>query len=254
MHVCQRSTEGSPLRLDAVAREVLRLTSVDRLAIGSAHAFNNAFTSVLGKVSLLLDDYKQDPAVVEACAAIRLEVERCAHLTRAILLHRSQSPRSDDEIDLVHVTRRVEELLRGSMGRRIGLAVETAEGLLLVCGEAQAFESLLVTAAQLLAAAMNSGETLTLRARRARAREYAMLELVAPKARPEIAAAFRDPSLATSGDVRVALAAIHGVVRAFGGQTCARLTPDGDVRIFLEFPLIGDADPPPRGSGDPPPA
>jgi signal transduction histidine kinase len=224
-----------------VAREVLQLTSIDRLAIGSAHSLNNAFTAVLGEVGFLLDDYKEDPAIVEACEAIRRELERCAQLVRAIGLHRSHAAQSDDEVDLVRVTRDVEGLLRASMGRRIGLALETGEDALLVRGGAQPFASLLVTAAHLLASVMSSGETLTVRARRARARAYAMLELVAPRAGHEMVEPFRDPSLAANGDARVALAAIHGVLRALGGQLCVRSTPDRGLSVFFEFPLIDDA-------------
>jgi signal transduction histidine kinase len=220
---------------------VLQLTSIDRLAIGSAHALNNAFTAVLGEVSLLLDDYREDPAVVEACAAIRLEVEQCAQIMRAIGLHRSHAAQSDEEVDLVRVTREVEGLLRATRGRRIGLVFETGEDALPVRGGAQPFASLLVTAAHLLASVMSSGETLTVQARRARARAYAMLELVAPRAGHEMVELFRDPSLAENGDARVALAAIHGVLRAFGGQLCVRPTPDRGLSVFFEFPLTDDA-------------
>jgi len=44
-------------------KEVARLEAMRRLAMGAAHALNNAFTTLVGEASFVQEDRKADPVV-----------------------------------------------------------------------------------------------------------------------------------------------------------------------------------------------
>jgi len=68
----------------AVAGELGQLEALRRMALGAAHAWNNALTAILGDVRWLLEERPGDPAVARACADIEREAQRCARLSRAL--------------------------------------------------------------------------------------------------------------------------------------------------------------------------
>lgn len=223
---------------DLAASAILRLASLGTLVPGTTHRLNNAFTAILSELSLLLEDRKEDPQVSEACAAIRSEVERCTRLTRGLVARHHQPSDPDAEVDLGRMTRDVERLLRDTMDRRILLVLEAPEDPLLVRGDAELLESLLITAAHLLASNAPGAGTLALRAQRLRDTACATLELSAPDVDPESAAAFREPSLAPSAEQLVALAAIHAVSRGHGGRIDVTPIATGGLRLSVAFPCL----------------
>jgi signal transduction histidine kinase len=124
--------------------EIARLLAIQRLALGAAHAMNNAFTAILGETGYLRDEHKGDPELLESCGTIHSEVSRCARLTRALLALGRTAASREDEIDLVGGVRSLASLLGETLGRHVALELETPDALIRVHGSPRLVEPLLV--------------------------------------------------------------------------------------------------------------
>ncbi|HSJ98995.1 MAG TPA: hypothetical protein VLC53_18105 [Myxococcota bacterium] len=114
-----------PASLDpAVAGELAQLEALRRMALGAAHAWNNALTAILGDVRVLLEEHAGDPVVARACADIEREARRCARLTRAIQGRGIWRPGEPGELDLGALTRSLEPVLRETVTSSVELAWE----------------------------------------------------------------------------------------------------------------------------------
>jgi len=124
--------------------EIARLLSSQRLALGAAHAMNNAFTAILGEAGYLRDAHKGDPELLESCGVIHAEVSRCARMTRGLLALGRGAGANDAAPDLVRLARGLASLLSESLGRRATLEVEAPDELIPVRGPSRLLEPLLV--------------------------------------------------------------------------------------------------------------
>lgn len=133
-------------RPDGDLEEIARLDLLRRLSMGAAHTLNNAFTGILGETLCLLDDRKDDPAVVEACTVIQHEVERCARITRLVALRAQPRERLIDETDVGTLLRGVETLLRETVSRALTIEVAATDAGLGVRGAIEDCELLVLSA------------------------------------------------------------------------------------------------------------
>ena len=127
------------------AAQVARLEALRRLAMGAAHALNNAFTTLVGEASFLQEDRKDDPVVAEACETMMAELDRASRITRALLVRRHPSQRGGGEVDLVRLVRELSTLLRETLGSQHHLEVELPDDLVAVAGAAEDLELVVLT-------------------------------------------------------------------------------------------------------------
>lgn len=137
--------DGDDFARDRDAEEVVRLDLLRRLSMGAAHTLNNAFTGILGETLCLLDDRKDDPAVVEACNLIQNEVERCARLTRLVAMRAQARQSLIEEADVGSLLRGAESLLRETVSRSLAIECEIPAPGLCVRGSAEDCELLLLS-------------------------------------------------------------------------------------------------------------
>jgi signal transduction histidine kinase len=224
------------------ATELARATALHRLALGIAHAMNNAFTSVLGETAFLQENRKDDPELDEACAAIREGVERCARMTRALLARRTPVSLAEHEIDLVRVVREVGAMLGDALSRRFALQLDAPDDLLLACAEPAAVEALLLLLVQHAEALSPGPGHLTVRAFDRDEDETVVLEVVLRAA--ELPAGC-ERSLAdidgVSPDVgRLTLVALHGVADTQRARLESTLE-DGALHLRAVFAAVEEA-------------
>jgi signal transduction histidine kinase len=215
-------TAPEPMTEEPVAEEIARLELLRQLSLGAAHTLNNAFTAILGETLCLADERKADPLVVEACALIQSEVERCARLTRQVAVRVQHRESVLEETNLATLVRSLEALLRETVSRSVSIEVEIPEPGLVVRGPSEDLELLVLLVAHRLARIPRRGAALRIALG---AHDAATVELLfevrandATPIAPDAAASWD----ALVADAEVVLGGRHGV-RVERGVGCARL-------------------------------
>jgi signal transduction histidine kinase len=134
----------------AVAGELVQLEALRRMALGAAHAWNNALTAILGDVRWLLEERAGDPAVARACRDIEREAQRCARLTRALQARGAWRSGEPGEVDLGALAEGLAPVLRETVSSSVELAWEVPERTPWVRGRRADAELLVLLAAQAL--------------------------------------------------------------------------------------------------------
>lgn len=220
------------------ASEVARLEALRRVAMGAAHALNNAFTAVVGEASFLREERKGDPGVVEPCDAILAELDRCAKLTRALLARRHPSQAGAKGVDLVRVVRELGALLGETLGRQHALELSYPDDVVVARGEAGALELLVLLLVHHGADQARGPARLLLSAAPAAGGRAARLELRVESASLAHDAAERclDPERLADALARNQLQALHAVASSLRGHLAAAREAAGTLRVWLDLP------------------
>jgi len=218
------------VRDTAEVEETAGLAVLARLGLGAAHTMNNAFTTILGEVSLLKEHRKDDPLVSDACAVLLGEIERCTRLTRSFQARRQPSQSGSTDVDLVRVVCELGPLLDETLGRHHRLEVRAPDDFLPVAADARRIELLVLCLVQYAADHSGGGSRVVLAVEEEPVEEAVALRLfVTSDDLPEYAvSAFLDPEQAPDGTTRACLEAVASVVSDCGGSRAAAATaPDG---------------------------
>ncbi len=113
--------------LEAQLIHAQKLEAIGRLAGGIAHDFNNILTSILGVVSMLLDELAEGDPIRGEIDQIRQAGERAAKLTRQLLAFSRRQLQHKGEIDAAELVRQMEDFLRRVIGEEIELEFDVAE-------------------------------------------------------------------------------------------------------------------------------
>lgn len=220
------------------AAEVARLEALCRLAMGAAHAMNNAFTAVMGEAQFLYEDRKDDPEVAEACEAILAQVERCGRITRALLTRRHPSQAGAAEVDLSRLVRELGNLLQETLGRSRRLEVSFPDDLLLVRGDAQALEVVTLTLVHYAADPSSGPVTIRLAAEAGDGTAGIRLEVEGDARAESRAAELIHPERVADPLMRSQLQAVRELTAAQGG--CFRVQSTGAQGFVarLELPRV----------------
>ncbi len=142
---------GPPVCLDpAVAGELAQLEALRRMALGAAHAWNNALTAILGELRWLAEERPGDPVVARACAGIEREAQRCVRLGRALQTRGAWRPGEPGEVDLGALARGLAPVLRETVSASVELSWDVPAETPWVRGRRADAELLLLLAAQAL--------------------------------------------------------------------------------------------------------
>jgi signal transduction histidine kinase len=223
---------------------VARLEAVRRLAMGVAHTLNNAFTTVIGEASFMLEDRKHDGLVVEGCQTILAELERCSKLTRALQARRDPNQAGSAEVDMVRLVRELGELLPDTLGRQNQLAVSLPDDLLLVRGDAGDLELLVLTLVHYAVDHAGGPTRITLSLDTEPAEGKIQLDVaVEGSALPDaLAAAVLDPSRAPDEIASASLESAARIVRAHGGSSSASATGPDSWAARVSLPALPDGE------------
>lgn len=212
--------EGGPQAQSVSSAEIVaRLEGLRRLAMGAAHALNNAFTTLVGETSFLQEDRKADPVVTEACDTILAELDRCTRITRALLARRSPPQRGADEVELVRLVRDLGLLLQETLGRQHHLVVETPDELAPVAGSADELETLVLALVHYAADTAGGSSTLHLRVEPPAHGEVRLcVEVQAPRLPADSPQTFLAPDRARDPVTAAVLAAVDEMTVRLGGR------------------------------------
>ncbi|MGG5888183.1 ATP-binding protein [Falsiroseomonas sp. HC035] len=135
MAVLNRSADSLQHQRDAIAdlnRKLLqaqRMEAVGQLTGGLAHDFNNLLTVILGSAELLAEQLEHDPDLLQLAETTRLAAERGGDLTRSLLAFARRQPLDPRPTDVGSELRRVEVLLRRTLGEHIECRFDLATNL-----------------------------------------------------------------------------------------------------------------------------
>ncbi len=159
--------------LQAQLLQAQKLEAVGRLAGGVAHDFNNLLTAIQGYAELLAERLSEPlPEDPDALSEIRRDLEeirraaeRASGLTAQLLAFSRKQVLQMKVLDLNHLMRQIERLLRRLIGEDVVLTTELAPDLLHVLGDASQLEQAVVNLAVNARDAMPNGGSLALSTR-----------------------------------------------------------------------------------------
>jgi PAS domain S-box-containing protein len=115
----QRRAEAQRRDLERKLLEAQKLESLGVLAGGVAHDFSNLLVTILGHLSLALDDLPADSPAREKLARIETAARRGSELARQMLAYAGRERVVLEPVDVNGVVAEMKELLRVSMGRAV---------------------------------------------------------------------------------------------------------------------------------------
>ena len=156
-----KAADGTPWSVDDSVLRSQKLEALGRLAGGVAHDFNNLLTVILGYADLL-SRYGADDHAREVGGEIQKAAERAAGLTRQLLAFSRKQVLRPSVLDLNHLVRNLETMLRRLIGEDVQLTTSLHAGRLPVKADAGQLEQVLTNLVVNARDAMPRGGRLTL--------------------------------------------------------------------------------------------
>jgi two-component system, cell cycle sensor histidine kinase and response regulator CckA len=150
--------------LELQLRQSQKMEAIGRLAGGVAHDFNNQLTSILGNVSMVLDDLDPNDASHAMLSDVRQAAESAAALTRQLLAFSRKQLIAPKVLSLDGLIANMERMLRRIIGEDVLLETKTTPGLGNVRVDPAQVEQILVNVAVNARDAMPEGGHLLLEA------------------------------------------------------------------------------------------
>jgi len=228
------------VRLEDQLRQAQKMEAVGRLAGGVAHDFNNLLTTILGFSELLSDGFAADDPRRGEVEEIRRAGERAAALTNQLLAFSRKQILAPEVIDLNHVVRGLEGMLRRVIGEHIEL-VTTLEGALgSVRADPGQIEQVVVNLAVNARDAMPDGGTLTIETRNV---ESCRVQLSIRDTGHGMSAETRshlfEPFFTTKEKGKgtgLGLSTVYGVIRQAGGEVEVESATGEGTAIRITLP------------------
>jgi PAS domain S-box-containing protein len=154
---------GKLLEAEEALRQSQKMEAVGQLTGGIAHDFNNMLAIVIGSLDIAGRRLRRGEADVERhLESARAGATRAATLTQRLLAFSRQSPLSPRVVNLNELVAAMSELLRRSLGERIGFETVLAGGLWPARVDPNQLESAILNLAVNAKDAMPDGGKLTI--------------------------------------------------------------------------------------------
>jgi signal transduction histidine kinase len=228
-------------------RQAQKMEAVGRLAGGIAHDFNNLLTAISGYTNLLIRSLDPAHPGREDAEEIRRMAEQAASLTRQILAFSRRQVMRPEVIDLNHVVRDAESMLRRLIGEDVELSTNLAADLEPVRADPGQIEQVLLNLVVNARDAMPRGGSLSI---------ATCKEPGGPGAEPrvrlevtdtgvgmdaEIQARAFDPFFTTKDRFKgtgLGLSTVYGIVQQSGGSIVLQSRPGQGTTVEIVLPAV----------------
>lgn len=124
-----------------------RLEALGSLTSGVAHDFNNLLTILVGNLSLVAEELREEPRQFAKLKAARDAARRGGELIKQLLSFARQEPVASDRIDPSKVIARIAPLVQRALGNRIKFELDLADNIDPIQGNSAQLESVIVNLA-----------------------------------------------------------------------------------------------------------
>jgi signal transduction histidine kinase len=114
---------------EAALRQAQKLEAIGQLTGGISHDFNNLLTLVIGNLSLAIGRAGEVPAILPLLQSALQAAERGGALIQRLLAFARKQRLDPQSVDLGCLVAGIEDLLRRTLGDRVGLTITTETGL-----------------------------------------------------------------------------------------------------------------------------
>ena len=157
-----KASDQEKLRQDQF-RQAQKMQIIGRLASGVAHDFNNQLTVIMGYVELMQTELPDSELLQECVHAIADAASRSASLTRQLLVFSRKEVARPEIVDLNHLIREMERMLRRLIGEAIELTIDYAADPWLLDADPSHLEQVIMSLVVNARDAMPDGGTLQLK-------------------------------------------------------------------------------------------
>jgi two-component system cell cycle sensor histidine kinase/response regulator CckA len=253
---------GEERRLEAQLVQAQKMDGIGRLAGGIAHDFNNLLTAIFGSGELLREHVK--PEGLDDLEQMLGAAQRAAELTSHLLAFSRRTVVSPRSVDLNERLRRMDLLLRRTLGERIEIHTVTEPALWTVIIDPMRLEQVVLNLAVNARDAMPEGGRLTLETQNVVVDDaYARLHLGSAPGEhvmlavsddgvgmgPEVLARVFEPFFTTKEvgkGTGLGLAMVYGIVRQAGGSVAVYSEPGTGTTFKILLPrALSPSEPPP---------
>lgn len=249
------------LRMESQLLQAKKMEVVGQITGGLAHDFNNILAVVLGNLELLHSALEENPAARERTASAIEAVRQGRDLTNRLLAFARRQPLTPSAVAVNDLLAGLADLLKSTLGNRIGLQLDLAPDLAPICVDPGQLESALLNLALNARDAMPNGGRLTIGTAIATAADrlklarldlptssYARISVgdtgtgIAPEIRDRIFEPFVSTKPPGKGS-GLGLSMVYGFVKQSGGQV--QVDSEGgagtSINLFLPFDTSGTA-------------
>jgi len=266
----KKQAEAERQRLAEQIQQVQKMESIGLLASGIAHDFNNLLVGVLGNAELMSLDIPPESELHESLQQIIKSAKRGSGLVGQMLAYAGKGKFEVAAVDMNHLIRETESLLKTVIGKGAVLQCEYAENLPAVHGDRNQLSQIIMNLITNAADAMEEGSG-AIRIRTGvtqigkaelsgmllhdnlPAGEYVYVEVEDSGCGMDEATQRRifDPFFTTKpGGTGLGLAAMLGIVRSHRGNVLLESSPGRGTRFVVYLPL-SNAEPLKRDSASP---
>lgn len=138
---------ASEHKLKAGMERSARLEALGSLTSGVAHDFNNLLTILVGNLSLVTEELREDPKLLPKLKAARDAAKRGGELIKQLLSFARQEPVPSELINPAKVIDRIAPLIQRALGSRITFELELDDQVDAIQGNSAQLESVIVNLA-----------------------------------------------------------------------------------------------------------
>lgn len=250
--------EAARKALEAQLQQAQKMEAVGRVVGGVAHDFNNLLSIILGYTEVVVDELNADHPHREPLEEIRDAAVRARNLTRQLLAFSRKQVLEMDLVDLNHLVRGFEKLLRRVIGEDIALTLNLVETPVMVEADTSQLEQVLMNLAVNARDAMPDGGRLTIETGRQRLTErHSMLKPGLPPGEyallrvgdtgsgmdRETLERLFEPFFTTKSRDKgtgLGLATCYGIIKQHGGHIRVSSEPGRGATFTALLPLAGN--------------
>lgn len=228
-----------------------RLEALGSLTSGVAHDFNNLLTILIGNLSLVAEELRNQPRSFGKIKAARDAARRGSELIRQLLSFARQESVASKLIDPAAVIERIAPLIERALGRRIAFALDLDRAAGSVRGNSAQLESVIVNLAVNARDAIEGKGSVTLRvgsraSSAAGSERELCIEVVDDGAGipPEVVDRVFEPFFTTKaegGGSGLGLSMVKTYTEQFGGKLDLETGAGKGTTIRLAFPVIPES-------------